>query len=49
MIEGGRLTTVVVSRDALEAAQKPEKAYYLVEAVVYYVNEIQRVGVYPRA
>lgn len=46
MIEGGRLTTVVVSRDSLEAAQKPEQAYYLVEAVVYYVNEIQRVGVY---
>ncbi|QPF90095.1 DMP19 family protein [Bradyrhizobium commune] len=46
MIEGGRLATVVVSREALEAAQKPEKAYYLTEAVVYYVNEIQRVGVY---
>ncbi|UPK40575.1 DMP19 family protein [Bradyrhizobium sp. 186] len=46
MIEGGRLATVVVARDALEAAQKPEKAHYLTEAVVDYVNEIQRVGVY---
>ncbi|WP_461331769.1 DMP19 family protein [Bradyrhizobium diazoefficiens] len=46
MIEGSRLTTVVVSLDALEAAQAPEKADYLTEAVVYYVNEIQRVGVY---
>jgi hypothetical protein len=46
LIEGGRLATVVVSRDALEAAQKPEKADFLTGAVVDYVNEIQRVGVY---
>lgn len=46
MIEGGRLVTIVVSREALEAAQEPEKADYLTEAVVYYVNEIQRVGVF---
>lgn len=46
MIEGGRLATVVVTRGALEAAQNPEKAYYLTDAVVEYVNEIQRAGVY---
>ncbi|MGY4291619.1 hypothetical protein ACVWXO_010885 [Bradyrhizobium sp. LM2.7] len=33
-------------RNALEAAQKPEKADYLTGAVVDYVNEIQRLGVY---
>lgn len=48
MIEGGRLATVVVPRDALEAAQKPEKAEYLTCALVDFVNAIQRVGVYTR-
>ncbi|WGD50553.1 DUF4375 domain-containing protein [Bradyrhizobium sp. CB1650] len=46
MIEGGRLATVVVPRSALEAARDTEKADYLTCAVVDYVNEIQRVGVY---
>ena len=46
MIVEGRLTTVVVPREALEAASDPEKAYYLIGAVVDYVNQIQRAGVY---
>jgi hypothetical protein len=46
MIEGSRLATVVVTGAALEAAQNPKKAHYLTEAVVHYVNEIQRVGIY---
>jgi len=46
MIVGGRLTTVVVLGTALDAARDPEKAEYLTGAVVDYVNEIQRVGVY---
>jgi len=48
MIVDGRLTKVVVPRKALEAAQDPEKADYLTGAVVDYVNQIQRVGVYTR-
>lgn len=46
MIVGGRLATVVVRRDALDAAQDPEKAEYLTHAVVEYVNQMQQVGVY---
>lgn len=46
MIVEGRLTTVVVPRKALDAARDPEKAEYLTSAVVDYVNEIQRVGIY---
>lgn len=46
MIVGGRLTTVVVPRSALEAAREPKKAEYLTCAVVDYVNQIQRAGVY---
>jgi hypothetical protein len=48
MIVGGRLTTVVVSQKALEAAQDPQKADYLTGALVDYVNEIQRAGSYTR-
>lgn len=48
MIVGGRLTIVVVPRDALEAARELEKAEYLTGAVVDYVNEVQRTGVYTR-
>ncbi|WP_298878706.1 DUF4375 domain-containing protein [uncultured Bradyrhizobium sp.] len=48
MFVGGRLTTVVVPRNALEAAEDPRKAYYLTGAVVDYVNEIQRTGAYTR-
>ena len=48
MIVDGCLTTVVVPRKALEAARAPEKADYLTGAVVDYVNEIQRAGVYTR-
>ncbi|MDA9498273.1 DMP19 family protein [Bradyrhizobium sp. CCBAU 11357] len=46
MIEGGRLATVVVKRDALDAARDSKNAEYLTGAVVEFVNEIQRVGVY---
>ncbi|MET4389692.1 hypothetical protein ABIB73_005465 [Bradyrhizobium sp. F1.4.3] len=46
MIEGGRLATVVVPRDALEAAREPRNAESLTCAVVAYVNDIQRVGIY---
>lgn len=46
MIVGGRLTTVVVPRNALEAAREPDKAEYLTCAVVDYVNQIQRIGIY---
>lgn len=48
MTVDGRLTTVVVPRDALEAARELEKAEYLTGAVVDYINEIQRTGVYTR-
>jgi hypothetical protein len=44
----GRLTTVVVPHKALEAAQNPDKADYLTGALVDYVNDIQRAGVYTR-
>lgn len=46
MMQGGRLAIVVVPRDALDAARDPENAEYLTGAVVNYVNQIQRVGVY---
>jgi hypothetical protein len=46
MIEGGRLATVVVKRDALDAARDSKNAGYLTGAVVEFVNEIQRIGVY---
>lgn len=48
MIVGGRLSTVVVPRDALEAAHDPENADSLTGAVVDYVNAIQRTGIYAR-
>jgi hypothetical protein len=46
MIVGGRLATVVIPRDAIEGAHEPDKA--VTHAVVDYVNDIQRAGVYPR-
>ena len=46
MIVEGRLTTVVVPREALEAAQDPDKAEYLIGAVVDYVNQMLRIGVF---
>jgi len=46
MIVDGRLATVVIPRDAIEGAQEPDKA--VMQAVVGYVNDIQRSGVYPR-
>jgi hypothetical protein len=46
MIVDGRLATVVIPRDAIEGAQEPDKA--VTQAVVDYVNDIQRAGVYPR-
>ncbi|MFL6808251.1 MAG: DUF4375 domain-containing protein [Bradyrhizobium canariense] len=48
MIVEGRLTKVVVSREALEAARDPQKAHYLTGAVVDYVSRIQHFGVYTR-
>lgn len=48
MIVDGRLTKVVVSREALEAARDPQKAHYLTGAVVDYVSRIQHFGVYTR-
>ena len=45
---GGRLTSVVVPRPAYDAASQPGEAYRLVSAVVDYVNEVQRAGVYTR-
>src|SRR5262249_51011548 len=45
-MNGGRLTTVVVRRAALDRAKQPGKAYDLVYAVVEYVNHLQREGVY---
>lgn len=48
MIVDGRLATVVVPREDLEAARDPEKAEYLTCAVVDYVNRIQDAGVYTR-
>lgn len=48
MIVDGRLTTVVVPHEALEAARDPKKADYLTGALVDYVNQIQRTGVYTR-
>ncbi|MGT2437607.1 DMP19 family protein [Bradyrhizobium betae] len=40
------MTTVVVPRESLEAALNPEKAEYLTGALVDYVNQIQRLGIY---
>ena len=46
MMEAGRLTTVVVRRQALDGAKQPDKAYDLVYAIVEYVNHVQREGVF---
>jgi hypothetical protein len=46
MIVGGRLAMVVIARDAIEGAHEPDKA--VTQAVVDYVKDIQRAGVYPR-
>lgn len=48
MIVEGRLKMVIVPRNALEAAREPDKAEYLTCAVVDYVNQIQRAGLYMR-
>lgn len=48
MIVKGRLTTIVVPRTDLEAAQDPKKAYYLTGAVVDYVDKMLHVGIYSR-
>jgi Domain of unknown function (DUF4375) len=47
-MSGGRLTTVVVRRAAYDAASQPDKAYLLAAAVVDYVNDLMRAGVYTR-
>lgn len=44
----GRLTTVIVPRSSLEAAGNPENADQLTAAIVDYVNDVQRAGVYAR-
>jgi hypothetical protein len=44
----GRLATVIIQRKWADAASKPEGAYHLPAAVVDYVNNVQRVGVYAR-
>jgi Domain of unknown function (DUF4375) len=46
MIVDGRLATVVIPRDAIEGADEPDQA--VIQAVVDYVNDIQRAGIYPR-
>jgi Domain of unknown function (DUF4375) len=46
MLVSGRLATVVIPRDAIEGAHEPDKA--VTQAVVDYVKDIQRAGVYPR-
>src|SRR5689334_23259681 len=46
MIVDGRLATVVIPREAIEGAGEPDKA--VTQALVEYVNDIQRAGVYPR-
>ncbi len=48
MLVKGRLTTVVVRRQAHDAARQPGEAHELVSAVVNYVNDIQSSGVYAR-
>ncbi len=45
-MDGGRLTTVVVRRAVLDGAEHPDKAYDLVYAIVDYVNDMMREGVY---
>lgn len=49
MLVDGRLTTVVVRREVHDAASQPGKAHMLVSAVVDYVNEAMREGVYTRS
>ena len=46
MIVDGRLATVVIPRDAIEGAQEPDKA--VAQALIDYVNDVQRAGIYPR-
>jgi hypothetical protein len=41
-----RLSTVVIPRKFFEAASKPDGFHHLPEAVVDYVSDVQRVGVY---
>ncbi|AWL99785.2 DMP19 family protein [Bradyrhizobium amphicarpaeae] len=48
MIVNGRLSTVVVARDALHAARDAEEAGSLVEAVLCYVEQMQYVGSFSR-
>src|SRR5262249_17433604 len=48
MLERGRLTTVIVQREPLIAARQRGEGHRLVSALVCYVNDIQRKGVYAR-
>jgi Domain of unknown function (DUF4375) len=48
MLVDGRMKTVVVRREDRDAANQPGQGDRLVSAVVDYVNEIQRSGVYAR-
>jgi hypothetical protein len=45
-MNGGGLTTVVVRRAVLDGADHPDKAYDLVYAIVKYVDDVMREGVY---
>jgi hypothetical protein len=42
----GRLATVVIPRKCFDAATESDGFHHLPEAVVDYVNDVQRVGVY---
>jgi hypothetical protein len=46
MIIDGDLAMAVIPREAIDGAPEPDKA--VTQAVVDYVNDIQRAGVYPR-
>jgi Domain of unknown function (DUF4375) len=48
MLVDGRMTTVVVRREDRDAANQPGNGQLLVSAIVGYVNDIQRSGVYGR-
>ncbi|MGA2126437.1 MAG: DUF4375 domain-containing protein [Xanthobacteraceae bacterium] len=44
----GRLSTVVIPRKCFDAASKPDGFYHLPDAVIDYVQDVLRAGVYAR-
>jgi hypothetical protein len=48
LIVNGCLAIVVVPQDTVEVARQPDKAHTLIQAVVDFVNAVQRRGVYAR-